>query len=155
MRALSETDVHGLNALHVLMRAQRPLNPGALATEAKAPTALLKAILPKLLKAGLIARLDRRGYILAKAPGEIRLEHVLEALDRPEKPSAPCGGTFDACPSRAACVLAVLCRKAEERFRETLREFTLEDLRDSPPDLPNCLDPAIQRMERAVKSRRR
>lgn len=155
MRALSETAVRGLGVLHVLMRVGRPMLPAELARASKAPRESLTRLLPKLLSAGLVSIPGRRGYVLAKAPGEIRLHDVLEALEKPEAPEAPCGGNFDTCPSRAACVLAVLCRRAEENFREFLREFTLEDLRDLRPDLPNCMDPAIQRPKKKAKPRRR
>jgi Rrf2 family protein len=156
MRALSEIAVRGLGALHVLMRLGRAVAPAELAKAAQAPQEALDALLPRLLAAGLITH-GRLGYALAKAPGEIRLQDVLEALEEPEEPEAPCGGNFETCPSRAACVLAVLCRKADENFRDFLRGFTLEDLRDAKPDLPNCMNPEIRRKKRgrAAEVRRR
>jgi DNA-binding IscR family transcriptional regulator len=91
---------------------------------------MLKPILHRLVKAGLVAVRGRKGYVLAKARG----------------------GNFDACPSRAACVLAVLCRKADESFRQMIREFTLENLREVSPDLPNGMDPSIEPGKRPLRS---
>lgn len=141
MRAMTENAVYGLTALHTLMRAGQPMKRRALAMAARTPTELLPTLLTGLEKAGLISGDGRSGYVLAKAPGEIRLQEVVQALDPPEAPGAPCGGNFDACDSRSSCVLAVLCRRADAHFRDLLREFTLEDLREMSPDLPNCIDP--------------
>ena len=146
MEALSKTVVQGLGALHFLMRAQRPTAARSIAAAVKAPPRLLRSILSKLMRGGLIQSRAGRGYVLARAPGEIRLEDILRTLEPPQKPSAPCGGNFDACPSRASCVLSVLCRKADESFMEAMRTFTLDDLREVVPGVPNCLDPQIQRL---------
>jgi Rrf2 family protein len=157
MRALSKTVVQGLGALHLLMKAQRPTAARRIATAVKAPPTLLRSILSKLRRGGLVQSRAGRGYVLARAPGEIRLEDILRTLEQPQKPLAPCGGNFDACPSRASCVLSVLCRKADESFTEAIRTFTLADLREVVPDLPNCLDPAIKRVTapEAIITRRR
>jgi Rrf2 family nitric oxide-sensitive transcriptional repressor len=141
---LSETTVRGLSALHVLMHAQRPVTARAIAAGVKAPATLLRSILSKLSRAGLVQGRIGRGYVLARAPGEIRLEDIIRALEEPQEPSAPCGGNFEACPSRASCVLSLLCRKADESFTEASRTFTLADLRELAPDVPNCMDPEIK-----------
>ncbi len=157
MEALSKTVVQGLGALHLLMRAQRPTDARSIAAAVKAPSTLLRSILSKLRRGGLIQRQAGRGYVLARAPGEIRLKDIIRTLEQPQKPLAPCGGNFDACPSRASCVLSVLCRKADESFTEAIRTFTLADLRELVPDVPNCLNPAIKRLTapKAVITRRR
>ncbi|MBI3854905.1 MAG: hypothetical protein HY293_04360, partial [Planctomycetes bacterium] len=51
---------------------------------------------------------------------------------------------YDACDSRASCILAPICRSAEKGYQEALRSFTLAELANIPLDLPNCLDPAVQ-----------
>lgn len=148
MKELSESTVRALGALHLLMQAKRPLSTPTLARRVKAPVRLLHGILSKLALAGLVQGRVGRGFVLARAPGEIRLEDIIHAMEEPAKPSAPCGGNFDACPTRASCVLSVLCRKADESFTEAMRTFTLEDLRELTPDVPNCMDPAVRSLTR-------
>lgn len=104
----------------------------------------VRAILNRLQVGGLIRRLPGRGYVLAKAPGEIRLLDVLRAVDVPKPPNAPCGGNYEACLTHAACILEPLCRKVQEAYDQTLREFTLADLENVRVDLPNCVDPALR-----------
>jgi DNA-binding IscR family transcriptional regulator len=65
-------------------------------------------------------------------------------LDAPKPPAAPCGGDYDACASRASCLLAPLCRSAAASFEEALRRFGLADLKENPVDLPNCVDPKLR-----------
>ena len=56
-------------------------------------------------------------------------------------------GDYDACASRASCLLAPLCRSAEASFEESLRRFTLADLEDTAVDLPNCVDPRVRALD--------
>jgi hypothetical protein len=44
-------------------------------------------------------------------------------------------------------MLAPLCRSAEASFNESLRQFTLADLKENPVDLPNCVDPKVRTPE--------
>lgn len=101
-------------------------------------------MMKKLRGAGLVQRRSSRGYTLAKAPGEIRILDVLRAVDAPRPPAAPCDGDYDACATRASCILAPLCRKAEEARRQSLQNFMLAELENVEVDLPNCLDPNLR-----------
>lgn len=144
MNGLSATTVLALHGLHLMLRRRKPVRPGDIARSGAFPAAQVRDVLAKLLGAGLIQRRSSRGYVLAKAPGEIRLLDVLRAVEGPKTPEAPCDGDYDACDSRASCILAPLCRKAEEAFRESMKNFTLAELEDVAVDLPNCLDPNLR-----------
>jgi Rrf2 family protein len=144
MKALSRTAILALHALHLLMRRKDAVSRREIQRSSGFPGKAVRALMPRLRQAGFIRTIPGRGYALAKAPGEIPLEDLLRSVEEPCAPKAPCGGDFDACASRAACVLAPLCRQAEEQFRNTLRTFTLAELMNLPPGLPNCLDPKLR-----------
>lgn len=144
MSALSPTAVLALHALHLMMRRKGPVTRCEIRKSSGFPGKSVTALMPRLREAGLIRTRAGRGYVLAKSPGEIPVGDILRAVEAPCAPAAPCGGDFASCDSRAACVLAPLCRQAEEQFRHTLRSFTLAELRNQPPGIPNCLDPKIR-----------
>ncbi len=143
MSGLRASTVLALHALHLLLRKSRPVAPAEIRRSSGCTDKALRGILKKLREAELLRRSTGRGYVLAKAPGEIRILDVVRAVETPQAPEEPCSGDYEACDSRAACILAPLCRKAEAAFQEALREFTLADLADVAVDLPNCLDPRI------------
>ena len=147
MRAMNATASLGLNALHRIMIAGRPLGAPEIAASVGQPVPRVRSILHQLQDAGVIRSRRRQGYVLAKAPGEITLELLLKILQKPEAPGAPCGGDYEACETRASCILAHLCRKIHEAVLEAERHVTLEDLREMTPGIPNCIDPALRRPE--------
>lgn len=144
MRELSSAGIVALHALHLMMRRSLPVTPDEIQESSGFPKDLIRAVLPGLLRDGLIQKGSGRGYVLARAPGEISLEQILQAVEEPRAPTAPCGGDFEQCESRAACLLAPLCREAEQGFRKALRSFSLAELRDQPAGVPNCLDPKFR-----------
>lgn len=144
MRELSSSGIVALHALHLMMRRNQPVSPDEIQESSGFPRELIRAVLPGLLRDGLIQKSTGRGYVLARSPGEISLRQILQAVEEPRSPIAPCGGDFERCETRASCLLAPLCREAEQGFQETLRSFTLADLRDQPPGVPNCLDPRFR-----------
>lgn len=144
MRAMNAAASAGLNALHRLMIAGRPLTASEIAGAIGHPVSRLRGILHHLKDAGILRASRGHGYVLAKSPGEITLELLLRVLQSPEAPEAPCGGDYESCDSRASCLLAHLCRKIHEAVLEAERSVTLEDLRDVDPGVPNCIDPALR-----------
>ncbi len=144
MSGLRTTTVLALQILHLLLRREAPLSPADLRRLSGWAPAPLNQILKKLREAGLIERRAGGGYLLARAPGEIRMVDIRRAVDSPRAPAAPCDGEYDACRTRATCILAPLCRKAQAAFQESLEEFTLADLADVQVDIPNCLDPNLR-----------
>lgn len=144
MKALTSTAILALHALHLMMRRKDAVSRREIQRSSGFPGKAVQALMPRLRQAGFIRAVPGRGYALAKAPGEIPLEDLFRVVEKPSAPEAPCGGDFDACATRAACVLAPLCRQAEEGFRKALRSFTLAELADRSPEIPNCLDKKLR-----------
>jgi Rrf2 family protein len=143
MKGLSDATILALHGLHVLLRKRAPARLKEIQKSSGFSLAQLRTVMRRLLQSGLI-RNTRRGYVLAKAPGEVSILEVLRSIDAPRPPTAPCSGDYDACASRASCLLAPICRDAERAFLETLRSYTLADFEDIAVDLPNCLDPKLR-----------
>ena len=144
MRELSSASIVALHALHLMMRREAPVTPEEIQESSGFPRELIRTVLPALHRDGLIQRIPGRGFILSRAPGEITLLQILQAAQEPQAPTAPCNGDFEKCDSRASCLLAPLCRESERGLLQTLRSFTLAELRDQPPGVPNCLDPRFR-----------
>jgi DNA-binding IscR family transcriptional regulator len=145
MRGMNATASAGLNALHRLMIAERPLSAPRIGEAIGHPVSRLRGILHQLKDAGILRASRGHGYVLARSPGDITLELLLRVLQSPEAPDAPCGGDYESCDSRASCILAHLCRKIHEAVLEAERSITLEDLRHMEPGVPNCIDPALRK----------
>lgn len=143
MNGLSPAVVLALEALHYLLRKQAPAEPKEFRRAANRDRTLLRGVMKRLREAGLV-HYDGRRYRPAKAPGDMSVLDVVRAVDAPRRPEAPCHGDYEACDSRATCILSPLCRKAGAAFEGSLREFTLADLADVAVDLPNCLDPRLR-----------
>ena len=144
MKELSEKTVLALYAMHFMLRKRKPASLGEILRSGRFARDQARAVLGKLRNGGLVRTGSGRGYVLAKAPGEISVLDVVHAVDPLKPPGAPCGGDYDACDVRATCLLAPLCRSAEQAFQKSLHEFTLEDLADVSVDLPGCLDPDLR-----------
>jgi len=144
VKELSGKTVLAMYGMHLMLRENRPVPLRELVHSGGFSPKQVRSIVRKLQAAGMVRSSSRKGFVLAKAPGEINVLDVVRVVDSPKPPSAPCGGDYDACDSRASCILAPLCRDAEKAYMESLRNFTLEDLADVPVDLPNCLDPKVR-----------
>ncbi|HLY74813.1 MAG TPA: Rrf2 family transcriptional regulator [Planctomycetota bacterium] len=140
MKELSASTVLALHALHLMVRKAKPISADEIRRAGGTAMSRVKRVLKNLKNAELVESRRGQGYVLARAPGEISLEDVVHAQGETQAPKAPCGGDFEACASRATCILAPLCRTAEQNFQEALRSFTLADFEDLPTSLPNCID---------------
>ena len=144
MRAMNATASLGLNALHRIMIAGRPLGTPEIAEALGTPLPRVREVLRQLKEAGVVRSSRGHGFVLARPPGEISLELLLSVLQKPEAPDAPCGGDYEACDDRGSCILAHVCRRIHEAVREAEHSITLQDLRDLQPGIPNCLDAALR-----------
>lgn len=144
MKELTGDAVLALHALHLMMIRTKAVSIKEIQQSSGFATDRIHSVLEKLSRADLIRNYAGGRVVLAKAPGEISIKHVVEAVSELKRPSAPCNGDFEACETRASCILAPLCRNADQGFQETLRSFTLAELMGLPPDLPNCLDPNVK-----------
>lgn len=144
MKPLSTETVLALHALHLMMIKTKPVSIKEVRQSSGFAADRIHSVLEKLSEAGLVRKPAGGRYALAKAPGEITIKELTDVLSEPETPTGPCGGDYEACDSRAACILSPLCRQAGEGYQETLRSFTLAELMGIPPDLPNCLDPKVK-----------
>lgn len=140
MKALSETTVLALHALHLMMRKRAPVSLQEMVRSCDFPLPRLRHIIARLGRDGIVQSVPGRGFVLKRAPGEISIQDLVQALEPRQVPEAPCGGDYDACDRRASCFLSPLCRTAEENCRQTLRRFTLGDLMGTPADLPDCME---------------
>jgi len=144
MRELTESTVLALHALHLMTRQTQAVTTAEISRLSGFSTERVEEILSKLGHAGMITAIPGEGFVLGRAPAEISIRDLVETIVEPQTPSAPCGGNFEACPSRACCVLAPLCRSAEMGYQEALRSFTLAELMHVPLEFPNCLDPKLR-----------
>jgi len=141
MKELTKDSVLALHMLHRMSKGNRPVTTEELIRSSGSDGVAVARVIRRLKRAGLLHSHPRVGFLPAKAPGEISIHDITEAVDPLRAPTAPCGGDYAACDTRATCILAPLCLQATEAFRKTLKEFTLANLVDSPLDLPDCLDP--------------
>jgi Rrf2 family protein len=144
MKELSASSVLALYSLHLMVRKAGPISANEIRRAGGFPMAQVKRVLKKMKEAGLVKSRPGRGYLLTRSSGEIRLRDVVQTQGEAQAPKGPCGGDFEACASRATCILSPLCRTAERGFQEALRSFTLADFEDLPASLPNCVDPRLK-----------
>jgi Rrf2 family protein len=141
MRELSKDTVLALHALQLMSKMNRAVTTEEIARSSGYDGVSVARVIRRMKHAGMVRSHPRVGFALAKAPGEISMHDIIEAVDAPRSPEAPCGGEYTACDTRASCILAPLCRQANEAFQKTLQEFTLSELVDAPLGLPTCVDP--------------
>ena len=144
MRELSAATVLALHALQAMMLKGTPVSVPDIARSSGSEVGQVRLILARLRREAIVRSHPGQGFVLARSQGEISVQEVIRALGETRAPGAPCGGDFEACERRASCLLAPLCRDAERGFQETLRTFTLAELRGAPLDLPLCVAPAAR-----------
>ena len=92
------------------------------------PAKFLEQLLGALRKAGLVSavRGARGGFALTRAPGQITVLEVVEALEGPLAPTSCDGGSL--CGRSGACAAAGVWAKATEALRDVFETTTLADL---------------------------
>lgn len=145
MKELTASVILALHALHLLLRSARPVSARTIHRSSRYSPDAVRRVLARLKAAGLVRGSPGRGFLPGKTAGEISVADVVRAVGEPALPKAPCGGDFDACATRASCILAPICREADQAYQNTLRSFTLAELMDVAPGVPNCMDPALRK----------
>jgi Rrf2 family protein len=133
---LSKKAKYALKALEYMAenKGNTPLKISQIAEEQNIPQKFLEAILLELRKDGLLrSRLGKTGgYLLNKAPEEIRLGHVIRLLDGPialvpcvsYKYYAPC----EECPDEATCGWRDVFGDVREATNQILDTMSLADV---------------------------
>jgi Rrf2 family protein len=95
----------------------------------------LEQIFPGLRRAGLIdsVRGARGGYLLARSPGEIKIGHIVRAVEGPIAPVDCLAGDLpgrEGCRHGDDCLTRRVWEKLRDRINEVLDEVSLSDLID-------------------------
>ena len=128
---LSQASRYGLEGLIYL--AERPEGTvmvlGDIAVADDLPHFFLAKIFRKLTQHGLLrsSRGAVRGYALARPPGKIRVQQILEAIEGPDIASR-CPFWSQVCTDKTPCVFRERCRKPSEGMMGAVMEQTLADL---------------------------
>ncbi|MFC2078732.1 RrF2 family transcriptional regulator [Candidatus Bipolaricaulota bacterium] len=128
---LTKKSSYGLIAALELAAASdaSPQSASSIAERYSLPVSFLEKILHELRHAGLVSSKQGRtgGYFLARAPGDISVRDVLEALGESLdlvgclKSDSNCGLT-DCCPTQGAW------RHIDHRFKDLLDSLSLQSL---------------------------
>jgi Rrf2 family protein len=165
--------------LHCLLWLADPTGPPVssrdLAELQGVSSSFVAKIFPKLEKAGIVRSSEgvRGGYQLAKAPEEISILEVVDAIEG-RKPLYDCQeirgrcAVFAGSPPRWAtggvCAIHAVILRAEKAMRDSLASQSLADVmqvfdRTAPPDFSNeirdWLDDRIQSRGRKPEKRKR
>ena len=123
-----EYGIHGV--IYLAERNDSAVTPLSEISEAKdIPEKFLAKIFQSLSRAGIVRshRGVRGGVPLAKAPAEITVKEVLEAIQGPYHLSK-CIKDDQICERSELCALRQLLRAAEERLVSVFEEHTIADL---------------------------
>jgi Rrf2 family protein len=88
----------------------------------------LDHIISSLKARGLIVRL-KDGYVLGRAPEKIRCDEIVDVLEGSLNPVA-CIDSPSVCGKYRRCKAKKVWEKVGTTLRETLKSFTLEDIRN-------------------------
>ncbi|MFP4057171.1 MAG: RrF2 family transcriptional regulator [Candidatus Brocadiia bacterium] len=126
---ISEAASLGLHAaVRLAEHPRRPVSARDLARRLDASEAHLAKVLQRLVRAGLVSstRGPRGGFALARAPGEVSLLDVYEAVEGPVEPTA-CPFGRPVC-RRGECIFGEFLSEFDARFRDYLATTTLDAL---------------------------
>lgn len=128
---LSTRARYGIHAMYDLAfyGRQGPQPLKAIAQRQKVPEAYLEQLMGPLRRAGLVkaVRGAQGGYLLAKPPGQITVEQVLEALEGEVK-LADCLLEEAACDKACVCPTRLVWQKLRDGIHQVLEGITLEDM---------------------------
>jgi Rrf2 family protein len=131
---------YGLKALMHLgsVLSGKPVQALEIAEANNIPKKFLDAILGELRNAGIIysKKGPGGGYVLARAPDDIQIGHVIRTLDGPFAPIACASRTAfhpcDDCKDVRACAVRLAMTKVRDAIAEVLDRMTVADmLRDA------------------------
>ncbi|PLX28627.1 MAG: hypothetical protein C0600_09550 [Ignavibacteria bacterium] len=120
--------VHGLGYL-ITRGTKQPVQISEIAEDQDVSKTYLAKIFQQLSTARIVVghRGVTGGYILARDASEITLVDIIEAVDGPIIRRHCCLGMFG-CPIKNKCTVLDIFNEANERFVETLRNMTLQDV---------------------------
>ncbi|RKY32073.1 MAG: Rrf2 family transcriptional regulator [Candidatus Omnitrophota bacterium] len=107
-----------------------PITINDLARRADIPIKFLEQILLDLKSAGFVE--SRRGkiggYLLSRAPSEIKLGEVVRFIDGPIEPIACVDKSYKGCKDLSTCVFRNIWSKIRDSTSATIDSITFEDL---------------------------
>ena len=135
---LTNKGKYGLKAMAHLagMSPGKPALVADIAAANTIPKKFLDAILGELRNAGFVYSKKGRGggYVLARAPEQIRVGEIVRALDGMLAPIGCASRNFfrrcDDCDSAKACGVRIVMAQARDAIASVLDARTLSDMRD-------------------------
>lgn len=127
--------MRGLHALKCLERHGKPVPVSRLAAETHVSPAHAARLIARLRELGFVESRPGKGFVLARPAGEISVAEVVQGLGAASAKPHRCKADYTTCTDRGVCVLAPLCRAAEEGLEEVFRRFTLSELSTELPAL--------------------
>ena len=107
-----------------------PVSIQKLAKQADIPLKFLEQILLDLKRGGFVE--SRRGkiggYLLARAPSQIKLGEVVKFIDGPIEPIACVGKSYKGCGDINRCIFRNIWRQIAEATSKIIDNITFEDL---------------------------
>jgi Rrf2 family protein len=131
---LNQTAVYGLRAMATLaaLAPGESINVALLSERTGVPQQYLSKVMRKLVVARLVRsqRGHGGGFALLKAPRQIRILDVLQAIDI--ELDGGCAFGFNACDPTNPCALHPIWSKMQECIQSWAGESTLADLGPAP-----------------------
>lgn len=134
---LSTRTRYGMRALLELARhyGKGPLQTRTIAEHEDISGKYLEQLMATLKSAGFVRSLrgSKGGYMLAKAPNQIRLNEVFNCLEGPVA-TVECVEDEDYCERVADCVTRGVWSQVQQAITNVLQSITLQDLVDRAKD---------------------
>jgi Rrf2 family transcriptional regulator, cysteine metabolism repressor len=107
----------------------RPLQLKIIAERQDISVKYLEQLMAVLRSAGLVrsVRGSKGGYVLARAPGQVRLSDILHCLEGPVT-TVECVDDSQSCARAAECAARQVWVKVQQAIEEVLRSITLQDV---------------------------
>ena len=126
---LTRRSDYGLQAVFALAHSPGLLSARQIAQEYNLPVAFVKKLLQKLCRAGLVkASVGKQGgYALARAPEEISIRELLEALEGDLAPVS-CLAPNHECDLADGCTTRRIWARIDQKIQEALESISLREL---------------------------
>ena len=135
---LSTRTRYGLRAILELAASQgeAPLQIKIIAHRQEISVKYLEQLMAMLKSAGLVRSIrgSKGGYFLAKAPSQIKLSDVFNALEGPSAITVECLENESYCARTADCIARRVWAQVQEAIMGVLQSMTLQDLVDRSKD---------------------
>lgn len=128
---LSTRTRYGIRAILELAQyeGKRPLQLKVIAERQDISVKYLEQLMSLLRSGGFVrsVRGSKGGYVLARPPGQIKLDHVFRCLEG-SVTTAECTENLDYCDRSADCAARDVWMKVEEAILRVLHSITLADM---------------------------